>query len=128
MTFPMYAEQPMGQPPNLNESGMRLYNDSEVDLLINEISEAALEAVEQAAGEAAKAAVLSVLERETAALREAAYQQAEALRWRIQSEINAMAIKETKKKGIKNAFIAGVACLFSGLVIGIGGTIYLGGR
>jgi hypothetical protein len=107
---------------------MRLYSDSEVNLLIDEISEAALQAIEQAAGEAAKAAVLSVFEREAAALREAAYQQAEALKWRIQSEINAMAIKEAKKKGIKNAFIAGAACLLGGLVIGIGGTIYLGGR
>jgi hypothetical protein len=49
-----------------------------------------LEAIEQAAGEAAKAAVLSVIEREVAALRE-------AQQWCIQAEINALAITQAKK-------------------------------
>jgi hypothetical protein len=46
LKFPMFSEQ----PPNLNENGTRLYSNIEVDcpaeldLLINEISEAALEA------------------------------------------------------------------------------------
>jgi len=100
---------------------MRLYSDLEVELLIDEISEAALEAIEQAAGEAAKAAVLSVIEREAAALHE-------AQRWRIQAEINAMAIKEAKKAGIKTAIITGLICLFSGLAVGVGGTLIIGGR
>ena len=107
---------------------MRLYSDSEVELLIDEISAAALEAIEQATGEAAKAAVLSVVEREAAAIHEAALQQAEALRWRMEAERQTKAVTETRRKGIKNAIIAGVACLFSGLVVGIGGTIFLGGR
>ena len=119
-TFPMFAEQPMEQPPNLNESGMRLYSDSEVELLIDEISVAALEAIEQAAGEAAKAAVLSVIEREAVAIHEAALQQAEALRWRLEAERQIKAVAETRRKGIKNAIIAGAVCLFSGLILGIG--------
>jgi hypothetical protein len=105
----------------LNESGTRLYSDLEVEFLIDEISAAALEAIEQAAGEAAKAAVLSVIEREVAALRE-------AQRWRIQAEINALAVTEVKKAGIKNAVIAGMVCLLGGLVIGVGGTLIIGGR
>jgi hypothetical protein len=127
LKFPMFAEQPMGQPPNLNESGTRLYSDLEVDcpaelaLLIDEISEAALEAIEQAAGEAAKAAVLSVIEREAAALHE-------AQRWRIQAETNALAITQAKKAGVKNAIIAGVICLLGGLAVGVGGTLIIGGR
>jgi hypothetical protein len=128
LKFPMFAEQPTEQPPNLNESGMRLYSDLEVDFLIDEISAAALEGIEQAAGEAAKAAVLSVIEREAAAMREAAHQQAEATRWRIQAEINALAITQTKKAGIKNAIIAGVICLLGGLAFGVGGTLIIGGR
>jgi hypothetical protein len=107
---------------------MRLYSDLEVNSLIEEISEAALEAIEQAAGEAAKAAVLSVIEREAAAMREAAYQQAQAEQWRIQAEINAMAVTQAKKAGVKNAIIAGIACLLGGLVVGIGGTLIIGGR
>jgi hypothetical protein len=101
---------------------------AELDLLIDEISEAALEAIEQAAGEAAKAAILSVIEREAAAMREATYQQAQATQWRIQAEINALAITQAKRAGIKNAIIAGAVCLFSGLAIGIGGTLIIGGR
>ena len=41
-----------------------------MDLLIDELTEAALEAIEQAAGEAARAAVLSMVEREAVMLRE----------------------------------------------------------
>ena len=106
---------------------MKFYSDLEVNELIDEISAAALEAIEQAAGEAAKAAVLSVIEREAAALREAAYQQAQAQQWHIQAEINALAIKETKKAEIKNAFIVGVICFFGGLAFGVGGTLIIGG-
>jgi hypothetical protein len=105
----------------LNESGTRLYSDLEVNELIDEISEAALEAIEQAAGEAAKAAVLSVIEREAEALRE-------AQKWRTQAEINAMAVKEAKKNGTKNAIITGLVCLLGGLVLGVGGTLINGGK
>jgi len=72
-------------------------------LLINEISEAALEAIEQAAGEAARAAVLAMLEREAAAMRE-------AQGWRLEAEHN-------KKAGVKNTFIVGLVCFLSGSVI-----------
>jgi seryl-tRNA(Sec) selenium transferase len=99
-----------------------------VDTLIEELTEAALEAIEQAAAEAAKAMALTMLEREAAAIREAAKQQAEALRWQLEAERQMKLVKEAKKAGIKNAIIAGAACLLSGLVFGISGTIYFGGR
>jgi len=100
----------------LSESGTRLYSDLEVNELINEISEAALEAIEQAAGEAAKAAVLASIEREAAALRE-------AQRWRMEAEIRQQTIKATKKAGTKNAVIVGLVCFLGGLAVGIGGTL-----
>jgi len=99
-----------------------------VDNLIEELTEAALEAIEQAAAEAAKAMALSMLEREAVAMREATIQQAEALRWQLEAERQMKAVKDTKRAGIKNAFIAGAVCLLSGFAIGICGTIYLGGR
>ena len=101
---------------NSNESGTRLYTDSEVETLIEEISEAALEAIEQAAGEAAKAAVLASLEREAAALRE-------VQRWRLEAELKQQVITETKKAGTKNAVIAGLVCFLCGLAVGVGGTL-----
>jgi len=88
-------------------------------LLIDEISEAAYEAIEQAAGEAARAAALALLEREAAAMREAARQQAEAQRWQIEADLRLQAVKEAKKAGVKNAFIAGALCLIGGLAIGV---------
>jgi len=100
----------------LNASETRLYSDLEVNELINEISDAALEAIEQAAGEAAKAAVLASLDREAAALRE-------AQRWRLEAELKLQVIKETKKAGTKNAVIAGLICFLGGLAVGIGGTL-----
>jgi hypothetical protein len=100
----------------LNENETRRYSGSEVEILIDEISQAALEAIEQAAGEAAKAAVLASLEREAAALRE-------AQRWRIEAELRQQVITETKKAGTKNAVIAGLVCFLGGLAVGIGGTI-----
>jgi len=111
-----FAEPPMEPPPNSSERGTRLYSDSEVETLIDEISQAALEAIEQAAGEAAKAAVLASLEREAEALRE-------AQRWRIEAEIRQEAIKATKKAGTKNAVITGLICFLGGLAVGIGGTL-----
>jgi len=89
----------------LNESGTRLYSDLEVEILIDEVSQAAIEAIEKAAGEAAKAAMLASIEREAAAYRE-------AQRWRLEAEI-------AKKTGIKTAVITGVICLLGGLAVGI---------
>ena len=96
-----------------------------MDLLINAITEAAHEAIEQAAAEAAKAAALASFEREAAALKAAAKQQTEALRWRMEAQANFLAVNEAKKAGVKNAFLAGVICLFSGLVLGVGGTMLM---
>jgi len=105
----------------LSENETRLYSDLEVETLINEVSQAAFDAIEQAAGEAAKAATLASLEREAAALREAA-------RWRIEAEIRQETIKATKKAGTKNAVIVGLVCFLGGLAVGIGGTIIIGGK
>jgi FKBP-type peptidyl-prolyl cis-trans isomerase len=107
---------------------MRLYSDLEVETLINEISEAALEAIEQAAGEAAKAAVLAVIEREAAALHEAAHQQAEAKHWKLEAERQKQMIKETKKAGVKNTVITIAVCFVGGLAVGVGGTLIIGGK
>jgi hypothetical protein len=132
---PMFAEPPMEQPQNLSESGTRFYSGSEIDLLIDEISGAALAAIEQAASEAARAAMLAGLEREALllqakalAVREAELKQAEALRWKLEAEQQKKAVKETKKAGIKNAIKTGVICLLSGLTIGICGTLIIGGK
>jgi len=127
-TFQVYAEPLTGQQTNLTGSGTRLYSEYEIDLLIDALTEAAHEEIQKAAAEAAKEAVLSVIEREAAAMREATLQQAEALRWRLEAERQIKAVKEAKRAGIKNAIIAGATCLLSGLAIGICGTIYLGGR
>jgi len=84
--------------------------------LIDDISEAAYEAIEQAAGEAARAAVLAMLEREAAALREAS-------RWRLEAQNNFQAINEAKKAGRKNTVLAALIGILGGLALGVGGTI-----
>jgi hypothetical protein len=117
----MYAEQQTEQPQNLTESEMKFWSDFEVDILIDDISEAAHEAIETAAAEAARAAALAALEREAAALRE-------AHRWRVEAELRQQVIAETKKAGVKNAVITELACLLGGLAFGIGGTLIIGGR
>lgn len=97
----------------MKESGTRLYTDYEVETLIEDISKAALEAIEKAAGEAAKAAVLSVVEREAAALHEAQY-------WRLEAERQKQTVKETKKAGVKNTIITIAVCFVGGLAVGVG--------
>ena len=94
----------------MNESSMRYYSDLEVDLLIDEITEAALEAIEQAAGEAARAAVLSMVEREAAMLRE---------NQRLRLEAEALR---------RNRILIGVISFFGGLFTGVAGTLIIGGR
>jgi hypothetical protein len=116
------------QETNLTESGPRLYTDSEIDLLIDEISEAAYEAIEQAASEAAKAAMLANLERELVLLRQSAYQQAETAYWRNEAELRQQAITEAKKAGRKNTLLAALIGILGGLALGAGGTLIIGGR
>jgi hypothetical protein len=91
-----------------------------VELLIEDLTAAAREAIEQAAGEAAKAAALASLEREAAAVREAARLQANADR--LQNENS-----QLKKSRVKTAVITGVICFFGGLAAGAGGVIILQG-
>ena len=92
-----------------------------MDLLIDDISEAAYEAIEQAAAEAARAAALAALNREATALRE-------AYMWRTEAEKMQMEVKAVKRSGMKNIIISGAICLLSGLAIGIGGTLIIGSR
>jgi hypothetical protein len=101
----MYAEPLTGQPPNLNERGTKYYSDLEVETLIDEISQAALEAIEQSAGEAAKAAVLENLEREASILRD-------VQKWQTEAE-------KAKRTKIKTAVITGLLCFISGFTTGI---------
>ena len=123
----MFAQQQTEPSQILNEGGTRLYSDleidylAELDTLIDEISEAALEAIEQAAGEAARAAVLSMLERELIAL-------GEANRWRMEAEANLQAIALTKQAGRKNIVLGVVIGILGGLALGVGGTLIIGGR
>ena len=94
----------------MNGNGTRLYSDSEIDSLIDDISGIAKEAIEKAAEEAARAVMLAGLERE-----------AEALRRRLEMET-------LKKDGKKRAFFTGLIGLLGGLTIGITGTLIIGGR
>jgi hypothetical protein len=99
----------------LEGGGTRYYSGSEVERLIEEVSEAAEAAIEQAAGEAARAAVLSSLDREAKALREAA-------QW---EEL----YRGAKGKTVKAAVITGVVCFLSGFTVGAGTMLILqGGR
>jgi hypothetical protein len=97
---------------SLSGSGTRFYSDSEIELLIEDLTEAALEAIELAAAEAARAAYLDGVEREAELLREAARGQAEAARLRNETE-------QIRRTGIKNAVIAGIICFAGGLVTGL---------
>ena len=118
LKFPMFAEPLTELPQSLNENEMRYYTDLEIDLLIDDLTAAALEAIEQAAGEAARAAFLQSLEREAEAMREAARQQAENLRLRSEAEI-------LRKAGIRNNILIGVICFIGGLAVGVTGTILI---
>jgi malate/lactate dehydrogenase len=99
---------------------MKFWSDLEVDTLIDEISQAAYEAIEQAAGEAARAAALAALEREVVLSRE-------VYRWKTEAETHKKALGDMKKAGRKNAIIVGLVFFLGGLAAGIGGTIYIGG-
>jgi hypothetical protein len=81
-------------------------------LLIDDLTMAANEAIERAAGEAAKAAALASAERETAAMWEAARHQADAAKWRLEAEA-------AKKAGMKNTIIAALIGTLGGLALGV---------
>jgi CelD/BcsL family acetyltransferase involved in cellulose biosynthesis len=89
--------------------------------LIDEISQAAHEAIEKAAGEAARAAFLTSLDREATAYREAA-------QWRNEAQLQRLYIEGMRKEQRKNLIFTGAICLFGGLVLGIGGTLIIGGK
>ena len=109
----------------MNERGTKRYSDLEVEVLIDDISEAAYEAIEQAAAEAVRASALAALEREATLLREAAHQQAEALRWRQEAELRQQVITETKRAGRKNTLLAAVIGVLGGLALGVGGMMLM---
>jgi len=126
--FPVFAEPQTEQLPNSTNELTRFYSDLEINLLIDEIREAAHEAIEHAAGEAARAAFLESLEREGAALQEAAHQRADATRWRIEAQRNLQAAHEARRARVKNVLLAGVICFLGGFAFGVTGSFVFGGR
>jgi hypothetical protein len=91
---------------------MRFYTTSEIDLLIEELTEIALEAIELAASEAARAAILSMLEREVAALREVE-------RWRLEAAFNLQEFETAKRAGRKNTLLGVLLGVLGGLAVGV---------
>jgi hypothetical protein len=118
--FPVFGEPPTTPSMTSEENGTRQYSESEVDclakldLLIEDLTGAAHEAIEQAAAEAARAAALASLEREAAAIREAQ---------RLYGENSRL-----RQGRVKTAIVTGVICFFGGLAIGAGTTAVLAGR
>ena len=85
--------------------------------LIDEIAGAAHEAIEEAAAEAARAALIARLERETAAL-------AQARRWRLEAEMRQAALDDARRNGRRNAALATLAGVLGGMAAGVGGAMY----
>jgi hypothetical protein len=108
---PAYGGPPTTLPPISSENGTRRYSEFEVDVLIEDLTAAAIEAIEQAAGEAARVAALASLEREAAAVREAR---------RLEGEN-----RRLQQSRVKTAIVTGVVCFFGGLAIGAGATAIL---
>jgi hypothetical protein len=113
LRIPVFGEQRTTQPPTSSENGTRRYSEFEVDTLIEDMTTAAMAAIEQAAGEAARAAALASLEREAAAVREAR---------RLQE-----AHDRLKQSRAKTAVVAGLVCFFGGLALGAGSVAILRG-
>jgi hypothetical protein len=111
---PAYGGPPTMPPLTSSESGTRRFSELEVDTLIEDLTMAAVEAIEQAAGEAARAEALASLEREATAVREAR---------RLQEEN-----RRLQQSRVKTAMVTGVACFLGGLAIGAGATAILTGR
>ena len=91
---------------------MKRYSDLEVDLLIDEISAAALEAIE----------------REAAALQAELAMKREMERWRMEAETYMQEIANTKRLGIKNTVLTALIGVLGGMAIGVCGSLLLGGR
>jgi hypothetical protein len=102
--IPAYGGPRTTPPPTSSENGTRLFSEYEVDALIEDLTGAAVEAVEQAAADAAKAAALASLEREAAAVREAAL---------LREENSGL-----KQSRIQTAIVTGAVCFFGGLALG----------
>ncbi|MFP3041634.1 ABC transporter permease [Treponema primitia] len=115
-SFPVSGEVPTVTLNDSGSGGMRFYSDSEVREIVEELSEAAEAAIEEAAADAAKAVVLAALEKEAALGRETAAARAEARRWEGE-------YRESRSRGIKNAVIAGVVCFLGGIGVGVFGTM-----
>jgi hypothetical protein len=111
--IPAFGEPRTAPPPTSSESGTRRYSEYEVDTLIEDLTGAAVEAIEQAAAEAARAAALASLEREAAVIREVQ---------RLQGESGRL-----KQSRVKTAIVTGVVCFFGGLAVGAGGIALLQG-
>ena len=114
--FPAFGGPPMEQQQNLNGEGTKRYSDFEINLLIDDLSAAAKEAIEKAAAEAAKAAAMAALDRETVAIRDLNH-------WRSEAEKNLQEVQAAKRAGRKNTFIAALIGILGGLALGVGGTI-----
>jgi hypothetical protein len=111
--IPVFGEPQTVRTRNSEESGTRRYSELEVNTLIEDLTAAAEEAIERAAAEAARAAMLASLDREMAAIWEAQ---------RLQGENSRI-----KQSGVKAAVITGVICFFGGLAIGAGGIALIQG-
>jgi hypothetical protein len=68
--FPVFAERLKTENQSLTESGTRLFSELEVNELIDDLTKAAHEEIEAAAGEAAKAVAIAALEKQAALTRE----------------------------------------------------------
>jgi hypothetical protein len=104
-TCPVFGAPPMEPAPISEQNEMRFYSDSEIDLLIEDLTIAAQAAIEKAAGEAARAAALASLEREAAAL-------AEAHQWKLKYD-------NEKKAMLRKMVITGALCFAGGFAVGI---------
>jgi len=105
----------------LNEGETKRYSDLEIDLLIDDISAIAIEAIERAAAEAARAAALAALEREAAALAAQASLRRDVEKWKNETET-------AKKAGRMNTILAASFGLFGGLLFGAGGVMIILGN
>jgi len=115
---PVYGEPPTMPPENSTGSETKRYSDYDIDTLIEDLTTAAHEAIEQATAEGARAAALALLEREAEALQAQAALVREAEQ--LKNEVDT-----AKRAGVKNAIIAGLVCLIGGVGVGIAGTILI---